>query len=47
MSDSSEKEQNKAQKDEYKIERLGAEILLVEDYSTENERNQDAAASYH
>ena len=47
MSDCSEKEQNKAQKNEYEIERLGSEILLVEDNSTEDERNQNAAASYH
>lgn len=47
MSDCSEEEQNKAQKNEYKIKRLGAEILLVEDDSTEDERNQNAAASYH
>ena len=47
MSDCSEEEQNKAQKNEYEIKRLGAEILLVKDDSTEDERNQDAAASYH
>ena len=47
MSDCSEEEQNKAQKNEYKIKRLGSEILLVEDDSTEDKRNQNAAASYH